>query len=89
MPVELTREALLAYSNRRWDLVRESKEQFWAEETRARGPDAGFAAGEALWVHARAMDPAWPSEDSRRDDLEHHVALSVKFRRVAHAFARR
>jgi hypothetical protein len=66
--IELTREALLAYRNRRWDLVREAKEQFWAEETRARGPEAGFAAGEALWVHARATDSAWPSEESRRAD---------------------
>jgi hypothetical protein len=89
MPIELTREALLAYCNRRWDLVRQAKEQFWADETRARGADAGFAAGEALWVHARSMDPSWPSEVSRRADLEHHVALSDKLRRVAHVIASR
>lgn len=89
MPIELTREALLAYRNRRWDLVRESKEEFWAEETRARGPEAGFAAGEALWMHARAIDPTWPSEEARRADFEHHLALTDKLQRAAHAFARR
>jgi hypothetical protein len=89
MPIELTREALLAYCNRRWDLVRQAKERFWAEETRARGPDAGFAAGESLWIHVRSLDPSWPSEDSRRADLEHHVALNDKLRRIAHVFARR
>lgn len=66
VPIELSREALLAFRDRRWDLVREAKESFWAHETRTRGPDAGFAAGEALWVHARSIDPAWPTETSRR-----------------------
>jgi hypothetical protein len=89
VPIELHREALLAYRNQRWDLVREAKEQFWAEETRARGADAGFAAGEGLWVHARAMDPEWPSEASRRADFEHHLELADKLRRVAHVFTRR
>jgi hypothetical protein len=89
MPIELSREALLAFRNRRWDLVREAKEQFWAQETRARGADAGFAAGEGLWVHARAMDAAWPSDESRCADFEHHLALADKIRRAAHAFTRR
>jgi hypothetical protein len=88
MPIELTREALLAYRNRRWDLVRDAKEQFWAEETRTRGPEAGFAAGEALWVHARTIDPKWPCEEARRADFEHHLALIDKLQRAAHAFAR-
>jgi hypothetical protein len=86
---ELTRESLLAYRNRRWDLVRQAKEQFWADETRARGPEAGFAAGEALWIHAREMDPSWPSKEDRRADFEHQVALSEKLTRVAHVFPRR
>jgi hypothetical protein len=89
VPIELSREALLAYRNRRWDLVREAKEQFWAQETRARGADAGFAAGEALWIHARSIDPEWPTEESRRADFEHHLALADKLRRAAHAFTRR
>lgn len=89
MPIELTRETLQAFRNRRWDLVRAAKEEFWANESRTRGPQAGFSAGEALWEHARAMDPGWPSEESRRFDFEHHVALCEKLQRIAHAFVGR
>lgn len=89
MPVELTREALLAFRHRRWDLVRAAKEAYWAEETRTRGPVAGFAAGEAMWQHARALDPAWPSDASRQADLEHHVEMCARLRRIADGLARR
>jgi hypothetical protein len=86
---EWTRESLLAFRDRRWDLVRQAKEQFWADETRARGPAAGVAAGEALWMHVRTIDPSWPSDEDRRADFEHHVALADKLRRVAHVFTDR
>lgn len=67
VPVELSRDTLLAFRNRRWDLVREAKESFWAEETRTRGPAAGFDAGEAMWTlvpstsTGRARRHAWPT----------------------------
>lgn len=89
MPIELTRASLLAYRNRRWDLVRAAKQQFWAEQTRSRGATAGIAAGEALWLHARTVDPSWPPPESRRADLEHHRAFADKLRRAAHAFSSR
>jgi hypothetical protein len=89
VPIELTRASLLAYRNRRWDLVRAAKQQFWAEQTRSRGASAGIGAGEALWLHARAIDPSWPSPESRRADLEHHLAFADKLRRANHAFSGR
>ena len=89
MPTELNRDALLAFRNRRWDLVREAKESFWAEETRTRGPAAGFAAGEAMWMHARALDHDWPHEEARMADLRHHVEMCARLRRIADALASR
>jgi hypothetical protein len=89
MPIELTREAMLAFRQRRWDLVRAAKQAYWAEDTRTRGPAAGFAAEEAMWQHAREIDPTWPSPSSRQTDLEHHIQMCARLRRVADAFARR
>lgn len=89
MSTELTREALLAYRNRRWDLLDESKARVRAEHTRVHGPAAGLAAGAALWEHVRRIDPTWPSAEERRADFEHHVALADKLRRVAHVFSSR
>lgn len=87
--LELDRAALLAFRDRRWDLVREAKLAHWAEQTRMRGAIAGLEAGAALWAHTRSIDPQWPSEDQRREDFVHHVELAAKLRRVAHVFARR
>lgn len=89
VPVELNRDTLLAFRNRRWDLVREAKESFWSEETRTRGPAAGFGAGEAMWMHARALDLDWPHEEARMADFRHHVEMSARFSRIADALARR
>jgi hypothetical protein len=86
--IDLDRAALLAFRERRWDLVHESKLAHWAEQTRIKGPLAGLQASAALWVHARTVDPTWPSEHERREDFEHHVELAAKLRRIAHVFTR-
>jgi hypothetical protein len=89
VPIELSRAALLAHRNRRWDLVREAKEEYWAAQTRDEGPVAGLRAGAALWEHARVVDPSWPTNEQRRMDYRHHLALANEFRRLGHVFARR
>lgn len=83
MTIDLDRATLLAFRDRRWDLVRESKLAHWAEQTRVKGPRAGLEASTALWMHARTVDPSWPSEQERREDFEHHVELAAKLRQVA------
>ncbi len=89
MARELDPKQLRDYLDRDWARVRAAKEQFWAGDTRARGPMAGLTIGAALWAHARAVDPTWPDAEARGRDLEHHVALSRKLDRLAHVFPRR
>ncbi|KIG19440.1 hypothetical protein DB30_02721 [Enhygromyxa salina] len=84
----LTRASLLAFRDRGWARVRSSKEAFWAEDTRVRGPMAGLLAGAALWEHARLVEPTWPTDEARKSDLEHHVVVAEKVRRIAHVFVR-
>lgn len=87
--LDLDPAALRAFCERRWDLVREQKLAHWAEQTRTKGARAGIEAGEALWMHTRSIDPQWPTEEQRREDLQHHLELSARMRRVAHVFAGR
>jgi hypothetical protein len=86
--IKLTRESLLAYRNRRWDLVQAAKEDFWANEARRGGAAAGLVASEALFEHMRSVDPSWPSPGERQADYEHHMSLVEKLRRVAHVQVR-
>jgi hypothetical protein len=79
---------LLAYRNRRWDLVQASKEDFWANEARRGGAAAGLLASEALFEHMRAVHPAWPSQDERQADYDHHVSLVEKLCRAGHVKVR-
>lgn len=89
MPPSFHPEDLRAYRDRNWKAAREAKEQFWAEDHRRRGPQAGLASSSAMWEHARALDPSWPDERQRADDLAHHMELAERIRRVAHVFTRR
>jgi hypothetical protein len=82
------REALQAFRNRDWASARRAKEQFWVDDHATRGPLASLRAGAALWEHARALDPAWPGEAERADDLAHHVALAQKLRLLNDVFGR-
>jgi hypothetical protein len=80
--------ALRAFRDRDWASVRRAKEQFWADDHATRGPLAGLRAGAALREHARAVDPSWPNEAQRAEDLAHHLELAAKLDRLAHVFRR-
>jgi hypothetical protein len=69
--------------------VRACKEAFWAADASARGPIAGLEASTAMWEHARSIDPSWPSDETRRADLDHHVQWAQMLRRLADVFTRR
>jgi hypothetical protein len=83
-----SRDVLLAYTRRPWDRIRRVKEQFWAEDAAAHGPEAGLRAGQLLREHMARVDPTWPTADLRQLDLEHHQALAARLRRLAHVFPR-
>jgi hypothetical protein len=71
-----------AYARRPWPVAEAMKREHWAREL-SRNPLATFEASQALWVHMRRMNPAWPSEADRQDDLAHHVALKRLIDRAA------
>jgi hypothetical protein len=73
---------LRAYARRAWPLAEASKAAHWAREW-SRNPLATFEASQALLVHMRGMNPDWPSEAERREDLAHHVALKRLIDRAA------
>lgn len=77
---------LRAYVERDWAAAVTSKQEHWAREFRERGPEATLAAALALWQHMRAVNPDWPSEQERREDLAHHLALKRAIDLAAGAF---
>jgi hypothetical protein len=76
-----------AYADRSWHRLRELEHEHWAREFAARGPLATFEASQALWAHMRCVRPEWPTEEDRRADLAHHIALKQALDRAASAIA--
>lgn len=72
-----------AYVERDWASVEGRKQEHWARELTARGPEATIAASVALFEHMRLVRPEWPTPDDRRADLEHHIALKRAIDRAA------
>jgi hypothetical protein len=75
-----------AYVERGWATAAALKEQHWAREFRERGPEATVAAALALHEHMQLVNPDWPSESDRQEDLAHHVALKRAIDGAARAF---
>lgn len=75
-----------AYVERGWAAAEALKEQHWALEFRERGPEATVEASLALREHMRLVNPDWPSESDRCEDLAHHVALKRAVDDAARAF---
>jgi len=71
-----------AYAHRAWRLAEALKREHWAREL-SHDPLATFEASQALWVHMRQVNPDWPTEAERREDLTHHVALKRAIDRAA------
>jgi len=65
---------LRAYARRPWHVAAALKQEHWIREL-ARNPLATFEASQALWVHMRQINPGWPTEAERQEDLAHHIAL--------------
>jgi hypothetical protein len=78
-----------AYVERGWAAAERLKQEHWAREFRERGPEATLEAARALREHMRLVNPDWPSESERRDDLDHHIALKRAIDAAARAFLQR
>jgi hypothetical protein len=77
--------AVRAYVERDWAAAAASKQDHWAAQFAARGAEATLGAAEALWRYMRELRPEWPTDDDRRVDLEHHVAMKRALDRAARA----
>jgi hypothetical protein len=76
---------LRAYAHRPWSMAETLKQAHWAREL-SLNPLATFDASQALWIHMRQINPDWPTEAERQDDLAHHIALKRLIDRAAGAF---
>ena len=76
---------LRAYAHRPWSTGEALKGEHWVREL-SHNPLATFDASQALWVHMRQVNPHWPTEAERREDLAHHVALKRAIDRAAGVF---
>jgi hypothetical protein len=64
-----------AYVGRDWAAIREAKDAYWAERIERLGAVEGFRIAEELRLQPRLLNPAWPSEDDRREDFLAHTRL--------------
>jgi len=71
-----------AFVQRDRSRVQREKRVHWARVAR-REPGTGVALSHALYEHARAVSPAFPSEGSRDDDFVHHLRLKGIIDRAA------
>jgi len=77
---------LKAYVERGWAAAERLTQEHWAREFREHGPQVTVEAALALREHMRLVNPDWPSDSDRRDDLAHHVVLKRAIDGAARAF---
>lgn len=78
----MTRDEIIAYANRDWELVREAKERYWAERKETLTPEDALAIADGLRRHVQSLRPDWPSAEDRERDLEVHARVSEALRSV-------
>jgi hypothetical protein len=71
-----------SYLHRDWRTVAAAKTRFWIERKAEMSPLELLAAVDRFRSSQRALRPDWPSEAERAADLEAHVRLSERLRRV-------
>ncbi len=70
------------FANRPWSAIRESKARRRASLDATHGVQAADCVGEALWLHKRDVDPAWPTATERARDLRDHRRTLEKLRQL-------
>ena len=82
------REQLRAFASRDWQSALASKAEYWSTRFR-QDPLSTWHAAQGLLAYVRRLQPEFPSEAMRDEDLRAHIALRSRLDRAAHAFARR
>ena len=85
----MTREQLTRFARRDWAQAADAKRQYWVQQYRDHGCAPARTASTALLLHMRTVQPDYPSEADREQDLTHHQSLRRQLDLAAHAFARR
>lgn len=73
------------FVSRDWHAARRAKDLYWRDRVASLGPSEGLRVAEELRQQALARDPAWPSAEDRRADLEAHVRFAERLRRACPA----
>ncbi|MBN1945306.1 MAG: hypothetical protein JW797_06485 [Bradymonadales bacterium] len=76
-------EEIRAFARRDHDLVENLKRRYWTHRHREVGPAGFFELGSWIYYHARQLNPEYPTEEQRREDLAHHVRLARLLEQVA------
>lgn len=71
---------LRAFARRDWG----APERLARAERVARSPERCFELAWELYLAARFACPGWPSEEDRRRDFEHHLAMRALLDRAGH-----
>ena len=88
VPAEMAdRLNIRSYLSRDWGLARDAKDAFWAARIARLGPIEGLRVADELRRQVVRLNPAWPDEDERQDDLQAHQRLS-DLQRVRHPSGR-
>lgn len=80
----ITRD-IRAFVSRDWDLVRRTKDRYWADRIDRLGACEGFRVAGELRRQTLTLDPSWPGHDERQADLSAHVRLAQLFHRAESA----
>jgi hypothetical protein len=72
-----------AFVSRDWAEARRAKDAYWADRIARVGPAEGVRIADELRRQAQRLNPAWPSEQDRDEDLRAHVRLAERFRHAA------
>ncbi len=66
------------FASRRWELSERLKAEFWVEEMARMSPREALQVAEGLRLQASALNPDWPTDLERDEDLESHATVARK-----------
>ena len=80
----ITRD-IRGYVSRDWAAARDGKDAYWAERVARLGPVEGLRIADELRRQAILENPAWPTDDDRREDIQNHVRVAERLRLARHS----
>jgi hypothetical protein len=84
----MDRRAIREFVSRDWQSASRAKADYWARLYR-NDPEALWDSVQALLAHIRHVQPDFPTDEARDEDLRSHLLLRSRLDRAAHAFSGR